>query len=534
MKIYSVSEPKKKKELKVYSFTRIINFNDNTNEIPEKNSSKFGENRLNLELTLYDKEISLVAQRESINPKLPKIVYEQYINLEILQSMNKFFYYLDTEKIFTIIHNGFKQKLDQILIEEDKIVIKLMINNREMMNEEIIFELQMIKLSTEEEITIIKESLKLLTNEKKDLKNEVILLKNAIEELKRISYEKDIEMEKKLEENKNEFEKIMEQKEKEFQNMLKQFQKEMSEVKEIDNDVKEKIIINEKKEQNIKSNTVQRKKTVNKDIFDMDITFLLFEKKIKINIKEIQNNLKNNPIFYETDYEMKHFGKLSNYYKNKGGIKAIFDFLVLRFNENKDIIIKVRNKIIFKIKYTFESEEDEIILEICKKEVGLKNTLTNIEESLRELNKEIIDSKEKINIDLIETKEELKINLLDKVYPIGSYYWSEKDYSPDNLFGGRWNKIEGRFLFASDSNHLVGETGGEEKHQLTIDEIPSHNHYYNELKEDYYFCGSGDELCPVDKRHKFTKLSKTGSCGGSKHHNNMPPFLTANCWKRIS
>ena len=282
MKIYSVSEPKKKKELKVYSFTRIINFNDNSNEIPEKNSSNFGENKLNLELTLYDKEISLVAQRESINPKLPKIVYEKYINLEILQSMNKFFYFLDTEKIFTIIHNGFKQKLDQILVEEDKIVIKLMINNREMMTEEIIFELQMIKLSTEEEITIIKESLKLLTNEKKDLKNEVMLLKNDIEELKRITYEKDIEMEKKLEENKNEFEKIMEQKEKEFQNMLKQFQKEMSEVKEIDNDSIEKIIINEKKEQNIKSNTVQRKKTVNKEIFDMDITFLLFEEKIKL------------------------------------------------------------------------------------------------------------------------------------------------------------------------------------------------------------------------------------------------------------
>lgn len=154
----------------------------------------------------------------------------------------------------------------------------------------------------------------------------------------------------------------------------------------------------------------------------MDITFLLFEEKIKINIKEIQNNLKNNPIFYETDFEMKHFGKLSNYYKNKGGIKTIFDFLVLRFNENKDIIFKERNKIILKVKYIFENEEDEIILEICKKEVGLKNALTNIEESLRELNKEIIDSKEKINKDLIETKKELKINLLDKVYPIGSYY----------------------------------------------------------------------------------------------------------------
>ena len=534
MNNYLVSEPKKKKELKVYYFTRIINFNDNTIEIPEKNCSNIGRNRINFVLTLYDKEISLVAQRESINPKLSNIVYEKYISLETLRSMNKFFSILDIEKIFTIIQNGFEQKFDQILIEEDKIVIKLMINNREMMKEEIIFELQTIKLSTEEEITIIKESLKLLTEEKKDLKNEVILLKNTIEELKKIIHEQNTEMKKKFEENQKEFGKKMEQKEKEFQNMLKKFKQEMSEVKEIDNDVNEKIIFNEKKERDIKSHSVQRKTTVNKDIFDMDITFLLFEEKIQIKIKEIQNNLKNNPIFYETDLEMKQFRKLSDYYKNKGGIKAIFDFLVLRFNENEDIIIKEKNKIIMKVKYTFESEEDEITLEIYKKEVGLKNVLTNIEESLRELNKEIIDSKEKINKDLIDTKEELKINLLDKVYPIGSYYWSEKDYSPDNLFGGRWNKIEGRFLFASNSNHLVGETGGEERHELTIDEIPYHNHAYNELKDDYYFCGSGDKLCPIDKKHKFTKSSLTGSCGGSKSHNNMPPYLTANCWKRIS
>ena len=167
MKNYSVSELQKKKELKVYYFTRIINFNGNANQIPEKNCPKIGRNRINFVLTLYDKEISLVAQRESINPKLPNIVYEKSIGLETLQSMNKFFSILDTEKIFTIIQNGFEQKFDQILIEEDKIVIKLMINSKEMMTEEIIFELQMIKLSTEEEIAIIKESLKFLSEEKK-------------------------------------------------------------------------------------------------------------------------------------------------------------------------------------------------------------------------------------------------------------------------------------------------------------------------------------------------------------------------------
>ena len=42
--------------------------------MPEKNCSKNSRNRINFVLTLYDKEISLVAQRESINPQLSNII----------------------------------------------------------------------------------------------------------------------------------------------------------------------------------------------------------------------------------------------------------------------------------------------------------------------------------------------------------------------------------------------------------------------------------------------------------------------------
>ena len=51
-------------------------------------------------------------------------------------------------------------------MEEDKMVIKLMINIMEVITEEIKFELTMVKLSDEEETKIIKESIKLLTEEK--------------------------------------------------------------------------------------------------------------------------------------------------------------------------------------------------------------------------------------------------------------------------------------------------------------------------------------------------------------------------------
>ena len=567
----SAPEPEKKKELKTFSFTRDISNKENDEKTPGNDENKNGGNILNLTLTLYDKEISLVAQRDNINPKLPNIIYEKYISAETLQGLNKIFSVLDTEKIFTIIKNSFEQKFDHIAIEEDKIIIKLMINFMEVMTEEIAFELDKIKLSSEEENSIIKESIKLLTEEKKNLKNEVTQLNNTIEELKIITSEKNSEIikqieenkneyEKKLEENKTEFNKILEENKNEFnkkleekeqenkknmnefQNILKKLQKEMSEVKEIEKYVKEKIIIEEKEEKEIKTHSLQRKQSKDLNIFNFDIKIFLFEEKIKFKIKEIQDDLKNNPILYETDFEMNYFGKLSDYYKNQGGIKSIYEFLILRFNDNEDIINRETNKIIIKVKYTFGSKEDEIIFKINKKEVGLKNILTNVDETLRVLNKDIIKNNKDIiknNKDINETKEEFKKHLLEKVYPIGSYYWSENDTSPEELFGGKWKKIEGRFLFASDSNHYVGQTGGEEKHQLTLDEIPSHSHWYQKFKyKDYRNVninggGSSYQFLELDSETRNIESSTTESKGNSQSHNNMPPYLTANCWKRL-
>jgi len=121
----------------------------------------------------------------------------------------------------------------------------------------------------------------------------------------------------------------------------------------------------------------------------------------------------------------------------------------------KDTIEKGNDNIIIKAKYTLGVKEDEIDLEIIKKEMGLENTLIKIDKSLKELNKQFQN------------------DLLEKVYPNGSYYWSEKKDSPEEIFGGEWIKIKGRFLFSSDSNHDVGKTGGEEYHTLSINEIPT-------------------------------------------------------------
>jgi hypothetical protein len=301
-------------------------------------------------------------------------------------------------------------------------------------------------------------------------------------------------------------------------------------MKKIKKYVTEKLDVGEKKkkEKETKSHNFTRQIQIKKDIFDMEINMILIEEKIKFRVKEIQDNLKNNPIIYETFLELNDFNKIADYYKNQGGIEAIYDFLVQLFDGKKDTLKRNENKIIISVKFPLGIKDEEISFEIFKKEVGLENNLSNIDKSLREINK-----------DIISAKEEFKKNLLEKVYPIGSYYWSEKSISPDNIFGGSWKKIEGRFLFSSNYNHSVGETGGEERHYLTIDEIPSHSHQYEKLKYQYSSYrnsgGSGEYACPCNSfdSDPWTETEYTSSKGNSNSHNNMPPFLVANCWKRI-
>ena len=160
---------------------------------------------------------------------------------------------------------------------------------------------------------------------------------------------------------------------------------------------------------------------------------ILIEEKIKFWVKEIQDNLKNNPIIYETFLKLNDFNKIADYYKNQGGIEAIYDFLVQLFDGKKDTVKRNKNKIIISVKFPLGIKDEEISFEIFKKEVGLENNLSNIDKSLREINKDIISAKDEskknylsLNRDLSLAKEEFKKNLLEKVYPIGSYYWSEK------------------------------------------------------------------------------------------------------------
>ncbi len=141
---------------------------------------------------------------------------------------------------------------------------------------------------------------------------------------------------------------------------------------------------------------------------------------------------------------------------------------------------------------------------------------------------------------------EIRAELLLLAYPIGSYYWSANSTNPQNLFGGVWQQIKDVFMLAAGDNYSAGSVGGEASHKLTTSEMPRHAHGfrsdYNADGENFvvptktggtgrsYLTSGTTSHTPA---HWANSTWGTTLTGNNMAHNNMPPYLTAYCFKRI-
>ena len=118
---------------------------------------------------------------------------------------------------------------------------------------------------------------------------------------------------------------------------------------------------------------------------------------------------------------------------------------------------------------------------------------------------------------------------IDDIYPVGSFYFTSSNTNPSILFGGTWRQIKDKFLLSCGDKYANGSIGGEETHQLTIEEMPSHTHTYR-IATDGLVSGGG-----LGSYIKYSyDYPSTGSAGGDQPHNNMPPYLALYVWERIS
>lgn len=105
----------------------------------------------------------------------------------------------------------------------------------------------------------------------------------------------------------------------------------------------------------------------------------------------------------------------------------------------------------------------------------------------------------------------------------------ETQFGSVNQFGGDGETtfcvpdLRGKFLLGSSETHELLESGGEETHKLTINEMPSHIHNY--VRKVNY---DGVYYTPVTSGNAAlnSNSTNTGATGNDQPHNNMPPYFS--------
>ena len=154
------------------------------------------------------------------------------------------------------------------------------------------------------------------------------------------------------------------------------------------------------------------------------------------------------------------------------------------------------------------------------------------------------------------------LDTMKKIYPVGSIYISTVSTNPATLFGfGTWEAMPaGRVLLAQGKSdwgttYEAGSSGGEATHQLTVGEIPSHNHTgsintagehthsltLKALWGDGNGSGNGWAGDTRDGGSRTNTFSTVGnhthtvtinSTGSGQPHNNLQPYISVYMWKR--
>lgn len=132
-------------------------------------------------------------------------------------------------------------------------------------------------------------------------------------------------------------------------------------------------------------------------------------------------------------------------------------------------------------------------------------------------------------------------NLLSVIQPVGSVLFTFNNVNPGTRTGWgstTWIQIsQGRFVVGVGTGSdgiqtrafAAGSTAGEYQHQLTIAEMPSHNHTYDKIS----LISNGERDNNRQAGENYT-TSGTSYTGGDEYHNNTPPGFGLYVWQRTA
>lgn len=193
----------------------------------------------------------------------------------------------------------------------------------------------------------------------------------------------------------------------------------------------------------------------------------------------------------------------------------------------------------------YQPTQSDLIAELPS---GNTNTALTALENFRDLRYAKYDADGNDISDTYATKSDLNAGL-QRLYPIGSIYFSAVGTNPSELFGfGTWQAWgAGRVPVGVDASqtefNAVEKTGGEKAHALTINEMPSHTHEISyrpigDPSDDPFALFKSEGGITGTYNSPGTELSQDAleakAAGGGQAHNNLQPYITCYMWKRTA
>lgn len=239
-------------------------------------------------------------------------------------------------------------------------------------------------------------------------------------------------------------------------------------------------------------------------------------------------------------------------------IKAVND-VVIQWNEIVDSqlqaainVTKVATTEQFNIEWAKNKAQLDTEIEgIIQKQfnVDWQDRENAINTKINAVSKDLVSFKTETDTKFTTTKQELTSlinttinNTINSIYPVGSVYTSLTNKNPGTFLKGTWEQFaQGRTLVGEGTGNdgtdsqtfKINSMGGEYKHKLTLDEMPSHTHKLQ------FRGGQGAQPNDpyADDRPMLQGSSPYGknvdNAGGDGSHNNVQPYVTVYFWKRV-
>lgn len=127
--------------------------------------------------------------------------------------------------------------------------------------------------------------------------------------------------------------------------------------------------------------------------------------------------------------------------------------------------------------------------------------------------------------------------VVERDHQVGSLYISENSTSPAELYGGTWERIEGKFIMGASDTYPAGSTGGSTSVAIAKTNLPNVS---IDIQTFYTIGNAGRAYDAVtlsgqgDGSGHMSRTGRTSPFGNGTPLNILPTYYSMYIWRRVA